>query len=225
MFSELSVTQQIAIWALPVLLAITLHEAAHAWVAMKLGDSTAYLQGRVTLNPFKHIDPIGTVVVPGILLLLSTGFIFGWAKPVPVQWQHLRSPRRDIALVSAAGPGANLLMAIGWAIVGKIAFLMSQYTELQSITGESLGFLFFVSQAGLIINLLLMILNLLPILPLDGGRVLCSLLPPRLAFYYAKTEPFGFFILLGLLLLGVLNLILYPLLTLFYRIFRAIFGL
>jgi len=192
--------QTIAIWALPVLLAITLHEAAHAWVAHKLGDNTAKSLGRVSINPFKHIDPIGTVVIPLALFLLHSPFLFGWAKPVPINWRNLKHVRRDTALVSIAGPLANFLMAIGWFILLQISY--------NGQTDHS--FLVEASKAGITINLLLMALNLLPILPLDGGRVLHSLLPGKIAYYFGRTEPYGFVILILLLATGSLSLILSP---------------
>jgi len=190
------ILQKIAIWALPILLAITAHEAAHGWVAYRLGDDTAYRADRVTFNPLKHIDPIGTLLLP-ILLVWLSGFIFGWAKPVPVNFRQLRHPRRDMALVSLAGPAANLLMAIAWAIVAK---LLPNTTFLHSM-----------GSAGILINSALMVLNLLPILPLDGGRILYSLLPNTLAILFARLEPFGLIILLVLLTTGLLNTLLSPL--------------
>ena len=167
--------QQVAVWLVPVLLAITVHEVAHGWVAMKLGDRTAQMMGRLTLNPFKHIDPVGTVLVPLVLLLLPGGFIFGWAKPVPVTWQNLRHPKTDMALVAIAGPMVNLFMAILWAIVLKAGLLMGVQT------GSPGMFLVAVGMAGIFINTILMMLNLLPLPPLDGGRVLVGLLPGPLA--------------------------------------------
>lgn len=196
--------QQVAVWVLPVLFAITVHEVAHGWVAKKLGDPTAMMMGRLTLNPFKHIDPIGTVLVPLILLLLPGGFIFGWAKPVPVTWKNLRNPKKDMALVAIAGPVANLLMAIFWAIVLKIGILLSVQSDSQ--------FMFLVAAgiAGIFINAILMILNLLPLPPLDGGRILVSVLPGPLAWKVSRLEPYGFFILVALLATGILGVIIGP---------------
>lgn len=196
--------QQVAVWVLPVLFAITVHEVAHGWVAKKLGDPTAMMMGRLTLNPFKHIDPIGTVLVPLILLLLPGGFIFGWAKPVPVTWKNLRNPKKDMALVAIAGPVANLLMAIFWAIVLKIGILLSVQSDSQ--------FMFLVAAgiAGIFINAILMILNLLPLPPLDGGRILVSVLPGPLAWKVSRLEPYGFFILVALLATGILGIIIGP---------------
>lgn len=195
--NELTTLQLIAIWILPVIFAITLHEVAHGWVAFKLGDNTAYKLGRITVNPIKHIDPIGTIILPS-LLLMTIGFVFGWAKPVPVNFQQLNQPRRDMALVALAGPGANLLMAIFWAIIINIGFLFySSY--------ESAVFFIYVGQAGVIINLILMLLNLLPILPLDGGRVVHAMLPLNMADKFGKLEPFGLILLITLVLTGVLG--------------------
>jgi Zn-dependent protease len=195
--NELSTLQLIAIWILPVIFAITLHEVGHGWAAFKLGDNTAHQLGRITLNPIKHIDPIGTIILPS-LLLIFTGFVFGWAKPVPVNFQQLNQPRRDMALVALAGPGANLLMLFFWAIIINIGFFFySSY--------DSAIFFIYVGQAGVIINFILMLLNLLPILPLDGGRVVHAMLPLNMADKYGKLEPFGLILLIVLLLTGVLQ--------------------
>ena len=200
---DLSAVQRFAVWVLPVLFAITVHEVAHGWVAMKLGDTTAKMMGRLTLNPLKHIDPIGTVLVPGILMLIG-GFVFGWAKPVPVNWDNLSSPRRDMALVALAGPFANLIMALFWA------FLLGIGLNLAENQDSWMYPLVLMGGAGISINLVLMVLNLLPILPLDGGRVLNSLLPPAIARKYALLENYGLFIVLGLLYFGVLSWLLSP---------------
>lgn len=195
--NELSTLQLIAIWILPVIFAITLHEVGHGWAAFKLGDNTAHQLGRITLNPIKHIDPIGTVILPS-LLLVTTGFVFGWAKPVPVNFQQLNQPRRDMALVALAGPGANLLMLLFWAIIINIGFFFySSY--------EAAIFFIYVGQAGVIINFILMLLNLLPILPLDGGRVVHAMLPLNMADKFGRLEPFGIIVLIVLLLTGVLQ--------------------
>jgi Zn-dependent protease len=190
--------QTLLIWAIPVLFAITVHETAHGWVASKLGDHSARMMGRLTLNPIKHIDPVGTILVPALLYLSSAGFLFGWAKPVPINFSALRSPKKDMLWVALAGPGVNLLMAIGWLIIVAIANTLN------------IPFLEFMGGAGIFVNLLLAIFNLLPIPPLDGGRVISSLLPGRLAYQYDQLEPYGLFILVGLLFLGVFQNILWP---------------
>lgn len=213
--NELTIIQRFAIWALPLLFAITVHEVAHGWVANKLGDNTARMFGRLTLNPLKHIDPVGTVLVPGILLMLG-GFIFGWAKPVPVNDRNLHNPRRDMALVALAGPMANFLMALGWALFAKIGLLLeSEFATIPMV---------YMGSAGIFINLVLMLLNLLPIPPLDGGRIAAGLLPPRLAWKYSKIEPFGFPILLILLFTGWLGKLLGFPLYLMQGLIHGLFG-
>lgn len=199
--AELTLMQQLSIWALPVIFAITLHEAAHGWAAEKLGDKTARMLGRVTLNPLKHIDPVGTILVPGFLLFLG-GFIFGWAKAVPVTTKNLRNPRRDMAWVAIAGPAANLIMAVFWAILLKIGFM------LVASSPEIGQFMIYSGLAGVSINIILMVLNLLPIPPLDGSRIISAFLPPALAWQYNRLEPYGLFILLGLMIIGVLSMLL-----------------
>jgi Zn-dependent protease len=212
----------LAVAALPIIFAITLHEAAHGYVARHFGDPTAYVLGRVSLNPIRHIDPMGTIVVPLLIfasskLLAGGGIIFGWAKPVPVNFHALRHPKRDMLWVAAAGPAANFIMALAWG-----AFLkLSDFTGLQ-IDG---GFLRRMAEIGIQVNLVLMVLNLLPILPLDGGRIAVSLLPHRLAMSYARLEPYGFPILLVLLFTNVLGVILYPMVNASASIISAIFQL
>ncbi|EXJ16214.1 site-2 protease family protein [Imhoffiella purpurea] len=196
--------QLLAVLAIPVLFAITVHEAAHGWVANRLGDRTAFMLGRVTFNPLRHVDPVGTILVPVVTFLLA-GFLFGWAKPVPVDWRNLRHPRRDMALVAAAGPGANLLMALFWGLtihLGLILMPVSQWVALPLV---------YSGAAGVLINVFLMVLNLFPVLPLDGGRILNALLPPRIAYTFSRLEPYGLIILLALLVTGLLGAILLPL--------------
>ena len=207
--SLLQTLHLVAILAIPLLLAITLHEAAHGWMANKLGDNTALLLGRVSANPLRHIDLVGTIVVPIIIASISP-FIFGWAKPVPVNWTKLRNPKRDMALVAIAGPGSNLVMALGWAVIAKICYLLlGNQVSLDPNTSHTIVGLFFLSAYfGILVNLVLMVLNLIPIPPLDGSRVVASFLSPPLSRWYEKIEPFGFFILLGLLFLGHLQFIL-----------------
>jgi Zn-dependent protease len=204
----------IALYAVPVVFAITLHEAAHGYVARMFGDQTAWMLGRVTLNPLKHIDPVGTVLVPLGLLLLSKlmgggGFLFGWAKPVPVNFGNLRHPKRDMLWVAAAGPAANFVMALAWAYVARLA------------TSDGLVAM---ATAGVVINVVLMVLNLLPILPLDGGRIAVSLLPHRLAMSYARLEQYGFMLIIVLLATGVLNQLMGPFVRFFLSLFGAIAG-
>ncbi len=200
---ELTTIQRFAVWVLPVIFAITVHEVAHGWVAMKLGDGTAKMMGRLTLNPIKHIDPIGTLLVPGILMMIG-GFVFGWAKPVPVNWENLGKPRRDMALVALAGPMANLIMAMFWTIMLAIGLNLSDNSDSWIYPLALMGV------AGITINLVLMVLNLLPILPLDGGRVVSSLLPPAIASKYELSENYGLFIVLALLYFGILSALLSP---------------
>ena len=197
----------IVLWAVPVVFAITLHEAAHGYVARMFGDHTAYMLGRVTLNPLKHIDPIGTIAVPGFLIAVSLLtkaplFIFGWAKPVPVNFGNLRHPKRDMLWVAGAGPAANFAMALAWAALLKAA------VPGGPMASDGLAVM---ADAGIDINLMLMALNLLPILPLDGGRVAMSLLPQGLASAYARTEAYGFFVVIALLATGILNELMLPL--------------
>jgi Zn-dependent protease len=188
------IIRNIAVYALPVLFAITLHEAAHAYAARYFGDNTAYAQGRMTLNPLSHIDLFGTIIIP-IALYLTSGFVFGYAKPVPVQFGNLRNPKRDMAWVALAGPAANFIMALLWLILAVVLVALN--------VGEE--FPHKVAQAGIVTNLLIFAFNLFPLPPLDGGRVVTSMLPHRLAFRFAKLEPYGFFILLALLYFNVLS--------------------
>jgi Zn-dependent protease len=200
---SLTTVQFLAVAAVPMLFAITAHEAAHGWVANLLGDKTALMLGRVTFNPFKHLDPIGTVLVPIVTLVLA-GFVFGWAKPVPVNWRNLHQPRRDMALVALAGPAANLVMALFWGLVVKIGVLLGPSADSIALPLALMG------AVGLLINLFLMVLNLVPLLPLDGGRVLSSLLPPAWSAKFSRLEPYGLIVLVLLIVLGFLGTVIVP---------------
>lgn len=219
---ELNLVQTIAIYALPVVFAITLHEAAHGYVAMHFGDKTAWMLGRVSLNPVRHIDWVGTVAVP-LLILMSAkalgggAILFGWAKPVPVNFQALRNPRRDMLWVAAAGPAANLVMALAWALVAKLSLVLPPNTFSTPMQ--------LMADAGIMVNIVLMVLNLLPILPLDGGRIAASLLPAKLSISYARLEPLGFPILLVLLFTNVLGVILSPMVSRSIQLIESIFQL
>lgn len=202
--------EKITINALPVLFAITLHEAAHAYAAKHFGDATAYLEGRMTLNPLKHIDMLGTIVVPLMSVMLG-GFMFGWAKPVPVRFGNLRNPKENMRWVAAAGPFANFAMAIFWACCLKVASF--------GILGDFSEPLFLMGQAGIVINVSFMVLNLLPFPPLDGGRILVSVLPQKAAYQLSQVEPYGMWILLGLLITGILSTLMMPIVRIFYELF------
>lgn len=215
---SLTLIQKAAVMALPLLFAITLHEVAHGWVARRLGDRTAMMLGRLSLNPLKHIDPIGTVLVPGILLFAG-GFMFGWAKPVPVDWRNLRHPRRDMALVALAGPMANLGMAVFWALIAKIGLALGSTSSWLAVPLVLMG------KVGVYINLILMVLNLLPLPPLDGGRVLVSLLPDRWALRVSQVEPYGMVILVLLLITGILASLIGPPIALLERLIVATIGI
>lgn len=201
--------QTISVYALPVLFAITLHEAAHGYVARYFGDPTAYQAGRISLNPLRHIDPIGTIVVPLVLLfvtrLMGGGLLFGWAKPVPVNWSRLRRPKQDMLWVALAGPASNLLQAIFWVLFLRLMLAMGLIQQADS-------FWALMAQAGVEINLILMALNLLPLPPLDGGRIVFSLLPPRMAWQYGRIEPYGMVILIVMMAMGWLWPLMMPLL-------------
>lgn len=208
--------QKFAIWVLPVLFAITLHEVAHGWAARYFGDHTAERMGRLSLNPIKHIDPVGTILVPGVLLLLG-GFLFGWAKPVPVVARNMRRPRVDMAWVALAGPMSNFAQALFWGLLLKLA--LSQGAE-----GAWL-WLRYTAMAGIVINIVLMVLNLLPLPPLDGGRVLAGLLPEAQARWLDRVEPYGLLILVALLATGVLGRILVAPLGLVESLIYGLLGL
>lgn len=213
----MNLIQTLAISALPIIFAITLHEAAHGYAARHFGDPTAWQMGRITLNPLKHIDPVGTILVPAVILLLSSGgLLFGWAKPVPVDFGRLRHPKRDMLWVAAAGPGANLSMALCWALLLRLTIGMPEHAYSQALVE--------MAKVGIMINGVLMILNLLPLPPLDGGRIAVSLLPVRAAYKFAQLERWGLPILLLLLFLGILNDILRPLLGVYFAALRALFG-
>jgi len=208
----------VALYAIPMIFAITLHEAAHGYVAKHLGDYTAYQQGRISLNPLVHIDPVGTVLIPIVLVVLTAGqFVFGWAKPVPVNFSNLRNPKRDMLWVAAAGPGANLLMALLWGLALKLAFVLPANYFSYPLQEMAKG--------GVMINLALMVLNLIPIPPLDGGRIAVSLLPNRLAYRFAMIEPYGFIIIIALLATRVLGVVIGPLVMLGRNLIYALFGL
>jgi Zn-dependent protease len=218
MISEMTIPQVIAVSILPILLAITLHEVAHGWVASLFGDQTARLSGRLTLNPIKHIDLIGTIIVP-IAMLLFSGFIFGWAKPVPVDARNLRNPRWDMILVAAAGPFSNLIMALVWAAIAKCGFMIVDKSEG---VGQ---FLFFMGQAGIVVNIVLAVLNVIPIPPLDGGRILANLLPARVAWQLARFEPYMFLILVLLMVTKVLSQIIVPPILIITQAVTTLFAL
>mgnify|MGYP001573178594 CR=1 FL=1 len=219
---ELNLLQSIAIYALPVIFAITLHEAAHGYVAKHFGDLTAFAEGRVSLNPLRHIDPIGTVALPLVLLAISKlfgggGILFGWAKPVPVNFANLRHPKRDMLWVAAAGPFSNLLMALFWGLMVKIG--LASPGNFYALPLALMG------AAGVFFNVIIMVLNLLPLPPLDGGRILVSLLPRRLANNIARIEPYVFIILIVLLFTGALGIIMWPLIGIVMSLIATVFGL
>ncbi len=208
--------QAAAIYALPIIFAITFHEAAHGYVAKYFGDMTAYMQGRVSLNPVHHIDPIGTIIIPLVSLALG-GFLFGWAKPVPVNFGALRNPKKDMLWVALAGPMSNLAMALAWALLLKLATLMPGNYFASPLA--------IMANMGVKINIVLMMLNLLPIPPLDGGRVMVSLLPTRQAYQLAKIEPYGIIILVVLLFTGILGSVIGPLINIAIDLILRLFGL
>ena len=214
---EFSLVQKIIIAAIPIIFAITVHEVAHGWVASKLGDPTAKLAGRLTLNPVKHVDLLGTIAVPLIMIAL-TPFAFGWAKPVPVDWRNLRQPRRDMALVAAAGPGANVVMLALWTLLlSSMATTGSDISYLATVLIE-------MAKVGIIINIVLIALNLLPLPPLDGSRIVTSFLSPGAAYKYNLLERWGLPILVVLIFTGVLGKILHPLIGFMLSIVNTLLG-
>jgi Zn-dependent protease len=214
-----SLTQIIAISVLPVLFAITVHEVAHGWIASKCGDQTARLSGRLTLNPIKHVDLVGTIIVPILLLVSNSGFLFGWAKPVPIDARNMHNPRRDMAIVALAGPISNLLMALLWAVIGKLNYLYLD--SLPWLTKPMV----YMGEIGILINVVLAVLNCLPIPPLDGGRVLVSLMPGRAAWYINRSEPYIFLVIILLMVTGVFSHIISPPIFFLSNWITSIFGL
>ena len=217
-----SFIQQISIMALPLLLGVILHEVAHGWVAGKLGDPTARLSGRLTLNPLAHIDPFGSILIPALLILSQAPFLFGYAKPVPVNFNNLRNPKKDMVWVALAGAVTNLILALGFAIFHRFLMTASPLWELPIIR-LILQPLILMLRYGVVINVALAIFNLIPILPLDGGRVMVGLLPMRAAYRYSKLEPFGFLIVIGLLVTHILDWLISPLIYFFIELFLGAF--
>ena len=210
--------QLIALYAIPGIFAITLHEAAHGYAARHFGDPTAYEAGRISLNPMRHIDPIGTLLIPAVVLFASGGkFAFGWAKPVPVNFGRLRNPKRDMLWVAAAGPAANVFMAVLWTLLLKfVATIPPNYFTEPALR---------MAQGGIIINIVLMALNLVPLPPLDGGRIAVSLLPHRLAYQFARLEPYGMIILMVLLFTGILGKVMMPIMRAAFSVLSFVFGI
>ncbi len=213
----LSTIQYIAAAIIPVLFAITLHEVAHGFIANRFGDPSAKMLGRLTLNPLKHIDLVGTIIVP-VLLLAVGGFIFGWAKPVPVNSRNLKNPRYGMMWVAAAGPAANGIMALCWAAILKLSVLFFMVQPLVFMPIKTM------SEIGIQINLILLVLNLVPIPPLDGSKILMGLLPGPMAYRFSLLEPYGFFIVLALLYFGILSAVLEPVLNVLFRAIGGLFG-
>lgn len=227
--------QVIAVYALPVIFAITLHEAAHGWMAQRLGDPTAAQLGRISINPVRHVDPVGTLLVPGLTLALGGAMgafaLFGWAKPVPVDARYFRRPARDMAWVAAAGPGMNLIMAFAWALLAKLVLMAvgmggpEANVSGQMLTPLGADYILRVAVAGIVVNVALMVLNLLPLPPLDGSRVITALLPPSIGWRYAQLERYGLWILLILLFSGALGAIVRPVTRWMLQSIVTIFGL
>lgn len=217
---EFTLIQQICIWALPLLFAITLHEAAHGYVAYRCGDNTAKVYGRLSLNPIHHIDPFGTIILPLLIgVLTHFNFLLGYAKPVPVNWGRLRHPKRDMMLVALAGPMSNILMAFLWTAGFKVATILHPESSMAAL------FLLVSAQAGVLINLILAFLNLIPIPPLDGSKILLAFLPYKQAQMYSRLEPYGFLILIALMFTNLLQYILLPLINITVKIFNIIYQL
>ena len=214
----LSTIQQFAIWVLPLITAITVHEAAHAYAAYYFGDNTAKSLGRVSLNPIKHIDWLGSVLIPILMLVSKMGFIFGWAKPVPIDYHKLKNPKQNMIWIALAGPLSNLVMGILWAIILRLC-------ALTNIQNEAIIFIIFMAVAGIMINTILLVLNLLPLPPLDGSRILSGVLPNKWSVIYNKVEPYGFFIIIGLMIFGLLGIILNPFINLFLSLLADISGI
>jgi Zn-dependent protease len=206
------IIQTITVYAIPVIFAITLHEAAHGYVARYFGDSTAYLQGRVSLNPLKHVDPIGTILIPLVLALASAPFLFGYAKPVPVNFGNLRNPKRDMIWVALAGPASNLVQAFLWVAIGAVL----------DIIDPNEPFFRDIVYAGVVVNCVIFAFNLIPVPPLDGGRIVVGLLPGRAALAYSRIEPYGFFIVMGLVVVGVLQVWMRPIVGGLMVLFSAV---
>ncbi len=216
MMEELTLIQKIVVWALPVIFAITVHEVAHGWMAKRYGDNTAFSQGRLSFNPIHHIDLVGTVILPIVCLVIG-GIIFGWAKPVPVNGRNFKNPRQDMAMVALAGPVANLLMALGWALIARLGVTIN----IESFTLPAV----YMGMAGISINLVLALLNLIPLPPLDGSRIITAFLSHKMAYQYNQLEPYGFYVLLALMYLGVLGMILGLPMLLLQQVFFKIAGL
>jgi len=218
---ELSIIQKIVVWAIPLLFAITLHEVAHGWVASFFGDKTAKLTGRLSLNPIKHIDMVGSIVAPLLTMLMSNfSFVFGWAKPVPVDARNMKNPRRDMAIVALAGPISNLLMALTWGGIARFGIWIDY------VGNDWFGVpLIYMGSAGIMINVVLGVLNLIPLPPLDGSRIVSGFLPRRSAYYFSRIEPYGFLILLVMMFTGALSFILGPPVYFLINGIGSLFGL